>query len=207
MTLQAGLLIAGALTDIAGRAKFGTASAGDVARRFFGLPRSAHGTWLAHLGVGLMVIGIVATSAWREESVLAMKPGDTAEIAGYQLTFKGVQEQPGPNYEERAGIFEVRQGGNLETILNPAKRTFPAERQSTTEAGILATFAGDLYCVLGDEIDGGGYSVRLYFNPFVRFIWIGALVMFFAGAMSLSDRRLRVGAPRKVKAAKLAAAT
>jgi cytochrome c-type biogenesis protein CcmF len=80
------------------------------------------------------------------------------------------------------------------------------EKNSTTEAGIHNSWRGDLYVVLGDELKDGAYSVRVYFNPLVRLIWIGALVMFVGGAVSLSDRRLRVGAPKRAKM-KLAAAT
>ena len=79
----------------------------------------------------------------------------------------------------------------------PAKRTFTAPVQVTSEAGILASWAGDLYTVLGDRQNGGGFAFRIYFNPLVRFIWIGALIMFLGGVVSLSDRRLRVGAPTR----------
>ena len=81
------------------------------------------------------------------------------------------------------------------TRLEPSKRIYDMPPQPTTEAGIHAAWRGDLYVVLGDAQTGGGYAVRIFFNPLVRFIWIGALVMFFGGAVSLSDRRLRVGAP------------
>jgi cytochrome c-type biogenesis protein CcmF len=82
----------------------------------------------------------------------------------------------------------------------PSKREFTVERSGTTEAGIHASWRGDLYAVLGDELKNGAYSIRLYFNPLVRLIWLGALVMFLGGAISLSDRRLRVGAPKRAQA-------
>ncbi len=91
----------------------------------------------------------------------------------------------------------VTRGGHLVTELQPSKRLYDAPRQPTTEAGIHVALAGDLYAILGDAQGDGGYAVRLYFNPLVRFIWIGAVLMFLGGAVSLSDRRLRVGAPRK----------
>ena len=190
-------LICGALADVGSRIRLGSIGLAQSAARFFGLPRSAHGTWLAHFGLGFLVIGIVSTSAWRQEHILAMKPGESAEIAGYNLTFKGTTNRKGPNFSEVAGVFEVRRGGALIAVLEPAKRTFPAEHQATTEAGILPTWTGDLYTVVGDDIAGGGKAVRLYFHPMVRLIWISAIVMFLAGALSLSDRRLRVGAPRR----------
>ena len=164
------------------------------------LPRAAYGTTLAHAGLGLAVIGIVATTAWRSEAILALKPGESAEIAGYTLTFKGVATRDGPNYREQAGVFAVTRDGRAVTELAPSKRKFTVERTDTTEAGIHASWRGDLYAVLGDPLQDGAYSVRLYFNPLVRLIWIGALVMFLAGAISLSDRRLRVGAPKRAQA-------
>ena len=104
-------LIGGALSEIAFRVKLFDGSLADAARRLGNLPRSAFGTALAHAGLGIVVIGIVATTAWRSESILAMKPEETADIAGYQLTFKGVAPREGPNYRERVGLFEVTRGG------------------------------------------------------------------------------------------------
>jgi cytochrome c-type biogenesis protein CcmF len=199
-------LVMGALTEIAYRVKLGQASPTDAWRRLRNLPRAAFGTALAHAGVGLAVIGIVATTAWRSEAILAMKPGDTADIAGYTLVFKGVAPHQGPNYRERVALFEVSRGENAVTELTPSKREFDVERSGTTEAGIHASWRGDLYAMLGDQLKDGAYSIRLYFNPLVRLIWIGALVMFFGGAISLSDRRLRVGAPKRARPKAVAAA-
>src|SRR6476469_2014493 len=193
-------LIAGALTEIAFRVKLVNGSVGEAWRRFGNLPRSAYGTALAHAGLGIVVIGIVATTAWRSETILALKPKETAEIAGYELTFDGVAPRQGPNYRERVGLFKVMRGGQDVTMLEPSKREFTVERSGTTEAGIHASWRGDLYAVLGDQLKDGAYSVRLYFNPLVRFIWLGAVVMFIGGGLSLSDRRLRVGAPKRAKA-------
>jgi len=190
-------LILGALSEIAYRVRRSGAGSAEVWRRLRNLPRAAYGSALAHAGLGLTVIGIVATTAWRSETIVALKPGDTAEIAGYELTFKGVAPNQGPNYRERIGIFAVARDGRAVTALLPSKREFTVEKSATTEAGIHASWRGDLYAVLGDPLDDGAYSVRLYFNPLVRLIWLGALVMFAGGAVSLSDRRLRVGAPMR----------
>ena len=94
----------------------------------------------------------------------------------------------------------MTRNGAAVTELTPSKRAFSVERSATTEAGIHVSWRGDLYAVLGDQLKDGAYSVRLYFNPLVRLIWLGALVMFFGGAVSLSDRRLRVGAPKRAQA-------
>ena len=116
------------------------------------------------------------------------------------MTFEGIAPREGPNYRERVGVFQVMRGGEEVTTLEPSKREYTVERSSTTEAGIHASWRGDLYAVLGDQLKDGAYSVRLYFNPLVRFIWLGAVVMFIGGALSLSDRRLRIGAPKRAKA-------
>ena len=189
----------GAIWEILYRSKAGSAPLPEVMRRARNLPRSVWGTMLAHFGVGLAVIGIAATSAYRVETIVAMKPGDQVETAGYVLTFKGAEKQTGPNYKEDVITLEVTRGGSPVTTLTPSKRLYDAPPQPTTEAGILASWRGDLYAVVGDAQDSGGFSFRVYFNPLVRFIWLGALIMFVGGGISLSDRRLRVGAPVKAR--------
>jgi cytochrome c-type biogenesis protein CcmF len=193
-------LVLGALTEIVYRVKLAESSPAEAWRRLRNLPRAAFGTVLAHAGLGLAVIGIVSTTAWRSEQILALKPGETADIAGYTLSFKGVAPRQGPNYRERIALFSVTRAGRPVTELTPSKRDFTVERSATTEAGIHVSWRGDLYAVLGDQLKDGAYSVRLYFNPFVRLIWLGALIMFIGGGISLSDRRLRVGAPKRAQA-------
>ncbi len=157
--------------------------------------------WWWVIALGLAVIGIVATSAYQSERILVMKPGDRTEIAGYDSTFRGSAPQRGPNYREEAGFIEVSRDGRPVAELTPSKRLFDAPRQATTEAAIHPSWRGDLYAVLGDEQTAapGSYAVRLYFNPLVRLIWIGAIVMFAGGLLSLTDRRLRVGAPQRAR--------
>ncbi len=192
-------VIAGAVAEIAFRARIGRASWPDVRARLVGLPRSVYGGFLAHMGVGVMVIGIVATTAYQSEKILIMKPGETTKIAGYTVTFEGVSARRASNYLEQIGTFSVKRGGQAVETLLPGKRRYETPPQTTTEAGITVSWRGDLYAVLGDAQKGGGYTVRLYFNPLVRFIWIGTLIMFFGGFLSLCDRRLRVGAPQRAK--------
>ncbi|MEG6510075.1 heme lyase CcmF/NrfE family subunit [Methyloligella sp. 2.7D] len=193
-------LIGGALSEVAFRIKLFDAGRAEVIRRAVNLPRSAYGTMLAHAGLGLVVIGVVATTAWRVEDITALKPGESTEIAGYTLRFEGVRESEGANYAERVGFFDVSRGGEAITRLTPSKRHFNVEGSATTESAIHVSWRGDLYAVLGDPLEGGAYTVRVYFNPLVRLIWLGALVMFFGGGVSLFDRRLRVGAPVRAKA-------
>jgi cytochrome c-type biogenesis protein CcmF len=194
-------VIAGALSEWGARVKLRTVGLQEALRRVGSLPRAAHGTTLAHAGIGLTVIGIVATTAWQSERVVTMQPGERAEVAGYELIFRGVVPQQGPNYREQVGLFAVARSASHVTELAPAKRLYDAPRQATTEAAIHVSWRGDLYVVLGDQAKDGGWVVRLYFNPLVRLIWLGAVVMALGGALSLSDRRLRIGAPRRSRRA------
>jgi cytochrome c-type biogenesis protein CcmF len=193
-------VIAGALSELGSRVRLFDAGREEILRRARSLPRSAYGATLAHAGIGLAVIGIVATTAWQSEGVVSMRPGDHIDIAGFTLTFRGAAPNRGPNYQEQVGLLSVVRAGGPVAELQPSRRLYDAPRQGTTEAAIYPSWRGDLYAVLGDELkDGAGYVVRVYFNPLVRLIWLGALVMALGGALSLSDRRLRIGAPRRAQ--------
>ena len=192
-------VIAGTLSETAFRIRLASAPLGESLRRFGNLPRASHGGMLAHLGVGVMVVGIVATSAWQSETIETVRPGGRVAIAGYTLEFQGTAPATGPNYTETVGRLLVARAGAPVTVLAPAKRLYDQPRQATTEAGIHVSWRGDLYAVLGDELKDGAWTVRLYFNPLVRCIWLGAILMFLGGMLSLSDRRLRVGAPRRAR--------
>jgi cytochrome c-type biogenesis protein CcmF len=128
-----------------------------------------------------------------------MKPGDRAELAGYEFTLERIDEAQGPNYVARRASFEVTRSGAPIATLTPEKRFYPVERQPTSEAGIDMGLLRDLYVVLGDPVQGeaadAGHTVRIYHNPLVMWIWGGVIIMGFAGVLSLSDRRHRVGAP------------
>jgi cytochrome c-type biogenesis protein CcmF len=194
---------AGAVAELTHRVKALTAPWEEVYRRLAGLPRAAYGSAIAHFGIGLSVIGIVATSNWQSEQILSLNPGQAVSIAGYDVTFRGTHPRPGPNYQETIGQFDVTRNARPITVLESAKRRFTVEKQTVTQAAIHNSWRGDLYIVLGDAADeanpGGSHAVRLYFHPFVRLIWLGAVLMFIAGGLSLSDRRLRVGAPKAAR--------
>ncbi len=193
-------VMAGAASEWITRTKLGSVSFEESMRRARNLPRGAYGSFLAHFGIGMMAVGIVATSAYQEERILIMKPSEQTTVGGFELTFKGAAPNNGPNYKEDVAQFEVKKGGLPVAVLTPSKRIYDAPPQPTTESGIHASWLGDLYVVIGDEQQqGGAYAVRAYFNPLVRFIWLGALIMFLGGGISLTDRRLRVGAPVKAR--------
>ncbi len=194
-------LIGGAISEITSRCRLFEVPLRETISRLVNLPRANFGSALAHLGVGVAVLGIVGTSAWQVERIAALKPGEKIEISGYTLSFQGVTPSRGPNYKELIGTFEVASNGEVLATLLPSKRVYSAPRTQTSEVGILATWAGDVYIAIGDDLGEGAYSVRAYFHPLVRLIWIGALIMAFGGVLSLADRRLRVGAPRRSKIA------
>jgi cytochrome c-type biogenesis protein CcmF len=151
---------------------------------------------LAHAGLGLAIIGIFAVTTWREEHILAMKAGDKLDVAGYEVTYLGEAPMTGPNYAGDAGRFRVMEGNREVTVLTSEKRRFQPSNQETTEVGLLQTPSGDLYVVMGDPMNDGARAMRIYFNPLVSLIWLGASVMFLGGLISLTDRRFRVGVPR-----------
>jgi cytochrome c-type biogenesis protein CcmF len=191
----------GAVTDIAERTLILRVPIGTVLRRAVGLPRSAWGTAFAHFGIGVTLLGIVSVTAWGAERIVAIKTGDTLDIAHYRLTFDGLFNRPGPNYRDVVGHFTVRRtSSEVIGVMEPTRRTFPARSMSTTEAALMTRGASQLYLSLGDENPDGTVPVRLYFKPLVMLTWLGAVLMFIGGGLSLSDRRLRVGAPRPAKA-------
>ncbi|QJX04415.1 heme lyase CcmF/NrfE family subunit [Rhizobium brockwellii] len=205
--LAAGLfLILGAVADLWYRAGIGKVAGSLAWRRLSGLPRSAFGTALAHAGLGVTVLGIVAVTTFQSEHVIEMKPGEVTEAGGYSLHFDGMQPATGPNYTEDRGHFTIRRAGVVVADTWSAKRLYTARQMPTTEAGILTFGLSQLYVSLGDATKDGGIVVRIWWKPFILCIWGGAVIMAFGGLVSLSDRRLRVGAPRrKAKSAKPAA--
>jgi cytochrome c-type biogenesis protein CcmF len=197
-------LIFGAIADLWYRANFGKLAFRVAFARFKGLPRSAFGTALAHLGLGVTVLGIVAVTTFETEHVVEMRQGMTAEAGGYTLLFDGMREAVGPNFTEERGHFTVRRGGAVVADVWSSKRVYTARRMPTTEAGILTFGFSQLYVSLGDHMADGGIVVRIWWKPWILCIWGGSVVMMFGGFVSLSDRRLRVGAPsRRAKAAKM----
>jgi cytochrome c-type biogenesis protein CcmF len=190
-------VMAGAITDLAERVDLRSLSLEIIGRRAAGMPRSAWGTAVAHFSLGITLLGIVCASTWGSERIVALKPTQTVSISGYDLSFDGMVARDGSNYREIAAHFTVRKQGSVIGIMEPSKRTFPSrEGMSTTEAALLTRGVSQLYLSLGDNNADGSIAVRLYHKPLVLLIWLGALVMALGGALSLSDRRLRIGAPK-----------
>ncbi len=202
-------LIFGAVAELALRVKLFSPGWAQTWNRLRHLPRAAYGTTLGHAGLGVLVIGITGVTAWRAEGIAALAPGESLTVAGYEVRLDRVDRVDGPNYWAQRATLTVRRNGRLVTVLHPEKRNFPVAGMPTTEAAIYSTGFGDLYAVLGDpqgENGAQGWALRVYRNPLVTYIWIGALIMALGGVVSLSDRRLRIGLPAG-KRARLASST
>ncbi len=195
-------VMAGVVTDFVERTGLLRVPVATVWARARGLPRSAFGTMLAHFGLGVTLLGLVCASTWGTEQIVAMKPGAVVSLRSYDLTFDGTVTRQGPNYRETIAKFTVRQNGTVLGTVEPSKRTFPSRQSSTTEAALMTRGVSQLYLSLGDPNDDGSIAIRLYHKPLVLLIWLGAVVMFFGGGLSLSDRRLRIGAPKPAKSGK-----
>jgi len=155
-------------------------------------PSAVFGMSLAHIGLGVFVIGVTFTSTYSIEKDLRMAPGDTYAIGDYTFRFDGINQHRGPNYLSDTGSITVLRGDRLETVLNPEKRIYLVQQMPMTEAAIDAGLTRDLYVALGEPLDdGGSWAVRLYLKPYVRWIWLGALIMAFGGLLSASDKRYR----------------
>ncbi len=159
-------------------------------------PRAMYGLTLAHAGLGLLVLGITGVTAWDSDKVLSMRLGDTVAFAGRTLTLSAFETVKGPNYEARQARFEVR-GQGKPYQLSSEKRFYASAQSQTTEAGIRVSPLGNLYVSVGEE-SPNGVIVRLWDHPLIIWIWIGGFTMALGGAVSLSDRRLRLGAAVRI---------
>jgi len=196
----AAFVITGAVTDLIERTALLKVSPRIAFARARGLPRSTWGTALAHLGLGVTLLGIVGETQLGAERIAEIKPGQSISLRHYDLHFDGLANREGPNYRELVGTFTVSRNGEPIGVMQPSKRSFPSRGTATSEQALMTRGAGQLYLALGEPNPDGSVAVRLYHKPLVLLIWLGAVVMAIGGAFSLSDRRLRVGAPKPAKA-------
>jgi cytochrome c-type biogenesis protein CcmF len=193
-------VIAGAVTDIVERTGLVRLPFATALHRARGLPRSAWGSAFAHAGLGVALIGIVCETTWNSEYIATMKQNDVAHVAGYDVKLDGLFQRQGPNFHEMIAEFNVSHDGEKLSVMTPSKRSFTTRGSSTTEAALLTRGASQLYISLGDATAEGAIAVRIYHKPLVLLIWWGPVLMAFGGVLSLSDRRLRVGAPKPARA-------
>jgi cytochrome c-type biogenesis protein CcmF len=182
----------GVLTDLGDRTGVAKLPLGTVWRRLRHLPRGTWGYAIAHFGVGVLIAGIVVSTAWRSERIETVRPGDSLEIAGRTLRFVGITEGDVANYHAQRAQIVVEQPGAIPLTLYPERRWYPVARSQTTNTAISTNGFGDLYLALGDPDDQGGWVLRAYYNPLVPWIWFGAILAACGGVVSLTDRRLRV---------------
>jgi len=190
-------LVAGAAIDIGERTRLFRIPWRDALRRGRNLPRSAWGGAIAHAGMGVAILGITGSLSWEIERLQIMRPGDRVGIAGYELEFGGVAPVAGPNYDAVRGTFRVYRDDELVEVMTPETRRFTQPSMVTTEAAIRPRNFGDLYAVVGESNGDGGFATRIYHKPMINWLWIGSIMMALGGLVSLTDRRLRVGAPRR----------
>jgi cytochrome c-type biogenesis protein CcmF len=156
-------------------------------------PASFWGMHLGHFGIAVFVFGVTMVGGFQEEQDVRMEPGDTVLVGGYNFKMIGVKDVTGPNYSAARGEFEVTHGGGAPNILYPEKRNYFSSTMPMTEAAIDAGFTRDVYVSLGEPLEGKAWAVRVYFKPFVDWIWGGCVLMALGGLFAVSDRRYRMG--------------
>ncbi len=195
-------LIGGVLAEVAARVRLGRAPAAEVGRRLRGLPRGAWGATLAHLGLGVFVLGACVETGWKVEAARRLAPGQALAVGGYVLTLEGVEDAEGPNYTaERARLRVRAPDGRAAADARPERRFYPAQRQTVAKVALHRRGLSDLYVVLGERAPGAqaAWTVRAFWNPLARLIFLGPLLMGLGGAVSLSDRRLRLAAGARAR--------
>jgi cytochrome c-type biogenesis protein CcmF len=197
-------LIAGAAVEVAQRCGFGRAAPALALQRLRRLPRAEWGMTLAHLGIGVFVIGACCELSWRTETVQALSPGQSLRAGAYTLTLDKVAAVDGPNFSADRATLQIAGPRGARFTVEPERRFYPAQRQTTSKVAIRRRGTSDLYVVLGEPRSVGGkpaWLIRVFFNPLARLIFFGPILMALGGVLSLSDRRLRLAAGRRAPAA------
>ena len=182
----------GALTDL--WARTGREGVGARLARLIRLPRADLGKAVAHGGLGVTIFAVSAMLAWKIEDIRVVQIGETFPLGAYEVRLDDVREVEGPNYLSTMGFMTLLRDGAVVTELTPEKRMYPVAGMPTTEAAIDYGFLRDVYIVLGDRQQSGGWAVRSYIEPFANWLWAGCLLMALGGVVSLTDRRYRVAA-------------
>ncbi len=183
-------IVMGTIIDLIGRAGRGP----DRWPRLFRLPRADWGKMVAHAGLGVTMMGVCGLMAWQQEDIRVAQFGEPLEVGGYTITLDEVNRYEGPNFLTTMGYITLAKDGREIAQLRPEKRVYPVAQMPTTEAAIDYDLARDVYVVIGDQQENGGWAVRTYIKPLTNWIWIGSGLMALGGMLSLSDRRFRVAA-------------
>ncbi|WP_339513129.1 heme lyase CcmF/NrfE family subunit [Pseudomonas sp. RL_15y_Pfl2_60] len=163
------------------------------------LTRSYWGMQLAHFGMAVCALGVVLTSVGNLERDMRMAPGDQVEVGAYQFVFEGSKHREGPNFSADRGTMRVLQDGQQIAVLHPEKRFYKVQQSMMTEAAIDAGFTRDVFVALGEPLEDGAWAVRVHIKPFVRWIWLGALLMGLGGLLAALDKRYRVKVRTRVR--------
>ncbi|MDQ2735631.1 MAG: c-type cytochrome biogenesis protein CcmF, partial [Pseudomonadota bacterium] len=199
--LMAAWIVASLATDLAERLRPAGGLRTSVLHRARQIPRATIGMMVAHLGIAVFIFGVTMVKTGEVERDVKMNVGDTTETHGKTFTFRGVREVPGPNYRAVQGQIDITEDGKPVTTLRPEKRFYPSTQSTMTEASIDSGFTRDLYVSLGEPIAGtGAWIVRVYYKPFVDWIWGGCFVMALGGLIAASDRRYRLKARQSATA-------
>ena len=154
--------------------------------------RSFIGMQVAHLGIAVFVIGVTMVGAYQEEKDVRMLAGESVSVGGYQIQLESVGPVPGPNYKAMQGTFLLSRNGKLEATMHPEKRNYFSSTMPMTEAAINTGLTRDIYVSLGEELEDKAWAVRVYYKPFVDWIWGGCLLMALGGVLAMSDKRYRM---------------
>jgi cytochrome c-type biogenesis protein CcmF len=160
--------------------------------------RSFMGMQLAHLGIAVFVIGVTMVGGYQEEKDVRMSAGDTVSVGGYQIQLQNVAQAMGPNYKAMRGTFLLMKNGTAEATLYPEKRSYFSSTMPMTEAAIDVGLTRDIYVSLGEELDDKSWAVRVYYKPFVDWIWGGCLLMALGGVLAISDKRYRIKLKKQI---------
>lgn len=187
-------ILVGALTEFGQRIRLFRVPLVASFRRAVSLPRSAWGMSTAHFGVGVLLLGIVSISAWREEAIAVVGFDESLNLGPYEITLVSVVETQGPNYMSQQAEILVRKDGKDVGSLSPERRFYPSQQMWTTESATRATIFSDLYIAMGDARSDTEWALRVYLNPMVNWMWMGMILMSLGGLISMTDRRLKIGA-------------
>jgi cytochrome c-type biogenesis protein CcmF len=189
-------VFAASLTSIRERSLVGTRMDWSRLRQ---LPRGYWGMIAAHVGIGVFIVGVTTVKSYEVERDVRMEVGDTVEVGGYAFKFQGAEDVAGPNYSAARGSVMVSRNGKQIGTLHPEKRFYPVQQSTMTEAAIDSGIFGDLYVSLGEPLNGGAWSIRVYSKPFITWIWGGCVLMALGGLLALTDRRYRASVSRRAE--------
>ena len=187
-------IVATAVQNIFSRLR---SSAGGLLNRLKTPSRSFYGMHLAHIGVAVFIAGISIVTSYQTEKDVKMEIGDTVTAGGYEFRLNNIAQLQGPNYQAVRADVQVTKNGAVVAMMHPEKRAFTAAQNVTSETAIDRSLIRDLYLALGEPVEGGGWTVRVYYKPLVNWIWLGALLMAIGGAFAITDRRYAVEARKR----------